>query len=142
KRLEEAGKAAGRFRAVLWQQGESDVIERVSAETYVANIKKIREALAQDWGFEPPWLLAKSTLHPTVYNDPAQEGVIRSAIGQLWGLPGFRRGPDTDILDGENRGPIGSRQHFSEIGQRRAGLMWFASVWGELHREAPHLKTP
>lgn len=142
ERLKAAGKAAGRFRAVLWQQGESDVIERVSAETYVANIQKIREGLAHEWGFAPPWLLAKSTLHPTVYNDPAQEGVIRTAIGRLWSLPGFRRGPDTDILDGENRGPVGSRQHFSEIGQRRAGLLWFASVWEELHREAPHLKTP
>jgi hypothetical protein len=45
----------------------------------------------KEWGFDPDWLLAKSTLHPTVYNDPEAEGRIRSAIeasviGRLLGL--------------------------------------------------------
>ena len=38
---------------------------------------------AKAWGFEPPWLLAKSTHHPTVYHDPAGEGCIRNAIDEL-----------------------------------------------------------
>lgn len=133
EQLRDAGKEAGRFRAVLWQQGESDVIEHRSTEYYVQNLVTIRERLATDWGFSPPWLLAKSTLHPTVYKDIEGEARIRAAIDQLWGMPGFRPGPDTDILGGENRGPIGTRQHFSGIGQRRAGLMWFAAVWCELN---------
>jgi hypothetical protein len=119
---------------VLWQQGESDVIEHRSTEYYVKNMKTIREALAKEWGFDPPWLLAKSTLHPTVYNDAAAEGRIRAAIDQLCTLPGFRPGPDTDILAGDNRGGLGTRRHFSGIGQRRAGLMWFAAIWHELNR--------
>jgi hypothetical protein len=65
-------------------------------------------------------LLAKSTHHPTIYNDPVGEGHIRGAIDELVKLPGFRAGPDTDTLTGENRGDAKSRRHFSGIGQRRA----------------------
>lgn len=137
RNLEGAGKAVGRFRAVLWQQGESDVIEKVATETYVANLRAIRAGLARTWGFEPPWLLAKSTLHPTVYNDPVHEGMIRDAIDRLCGTETFRPGPDTDILGGENRGGPMTRRHFSEIGQKRAGLLWFAAVWAELEHPSP-----
>lgn len=135
QQLSAAGKSIGRFRAVLWQQGESDVIEHRSTEYYADNMTRIRQSLARDWGFEPPWLLAKSTLHPTVYNDPAGEGRIRAAIDKLWATPGFRPGPDTDILDGESRGGLGTRRHFSGIGQRRAALLWFAAIWQELNRD-------
>jgi Carbohydrate esterase, sialic acid-specific acetylesterase len=134
EQLAAAGKQIGRFRAVLWQQGESDVIEHRSTDYYVQNMLAIRQGLAKAWGFEPPWLLAKSTLHPTVYNDPAGEGQIRLAIDRLSAMPGFRPGPDTDILGGENRGGIDTRRHFSGIGQRRAGLLWFAAIWHELNR--------
>jgi hypothetical protein len=132
--LAEAGQSVGRFRAVLWQQGESDVIEHRSTDYYVQNMVTIRESLARQWGFDPPWLLAKSTLHPTVYNDPEGEGRVRAAVDRLWTMPGFRPGPDTDILAGEHRGGLGTRRHFSGIGQRRAGLMWFAALWQELNR--------
>lgn len=132
--LADAGQSVGRLRAVLWQQGESDVIEHRSTDYYVQNMVTIRESLARQWGFDPPWLLAKSTLHPTVYNDPEGEGRIRAAIDRLWTMPGFRPGPDTDILAGEHRGGLGTRRHFSGIGQRRAGLMWFAALWQELNR--------
>ncbi len=79
-----AGSDVGRFRAVLWQQGESDVIEKVDTATYVQNLIAIRQAAAKRWGLDPPWLLAKSTLHPTVYNDPVHEGQIREAIDRMW----------------------------------------------------------
>ncbi|MFM9961938.1 MAG: exo-alpha-sialidase [Planctomycetaceae bacterium] len=136
-RLVQAGKTLGRFRAVLWQQGESDVIAKTTAETYIANLQTIRESAAKAWGFEPPWLLAKSTLHPTVYNDPAGEGRIRGAIDELLKRPGFRAGPDTDTLTGENRGDAKSRRHFSGIGQRRAAEMWFAVLKRELATATP-----
>lgn len=132
--LATAGSTIGRFRFVLWQQGESDVIERVTTETYVKHLTTIRAELAKQWGFEPLWLPAKSTLHPTVYKRPVEEGAIRAAIDQLWKMPGFHPGPDTDILGRENRGGPTTRRHFSGIGQRRAGLMWFSTVWSELNR--------
>ena len=134
-RLAAAGRAVGRFRFVLWQQGESDVIKKVPAGVYAHNMTLIRRRLEGEWGFNPPWLLAKSTLHPTVYNDPPHEGQIRKAISLLWQQDGFRRGPDTDVLGGENRGGHRSRRHFSAVGQKRAGLMWFAAVWNQLQLE-------
>jgi len=132
--LARAVKKVGRFRAVLWQQGESDVIEGVSTQTYVENLVEIRSSLAEEWGFDAPWLLAKSTLHPTVYHDPQGEERIRAATDRLWRMPGFRPGPDTDILDGAHRGGPDSRRHLTGLGQRRAGLMWFVAVWNELNR--------
>lgn len=140
--LETGGKSAKRFRAVLWQQGESDVIENVSTEKYVENLSRIRSSLSKSWGFDPPWLLAKSTLHPTVYVKPVEEERIRSAIDQLCRTPGFRSGPDTDVLAGENRGGIKSRRHFTGIGQRRAALLWFVAVWNEIHLSAARTDLP
>lgn len=141
-KLADAGAAVGRFRFVLWQQGESDVIENVTTATYVKNLTKIREELAQRWGVEPKWLLAKSTLHPTVYNFPEREQTIRTAIDQLWKQPGFGPGPDTDILDGENRGGPKSRRHFSGIGQRRAALMWLTAIWPALNYDLSPVIQP
>lgn len=128
RRLVDAGSRLGRFRAVLWQQGESDVIAKTTTEAYVANLDRIRESAVRAWGHEPPWLLAKSTLHPTVYQDPEGESRIRSAIDALVTRPGFHAGPDTDTLAGEHRGGPQSRRHFSAIGQRRAGELWHAAI--------------
>ena len=124
KRLVETGKTLGHFRAVLWQQGESDVIAKTTTEKYVANLRAIRRTASAAWRTQPPWLLAKSTLHPTVYNDPAGEGRIRAAIDELTSRPGFQAGPDTDKLDGLNRGDAKSRRHFSALGQKNAAAMW------------------
>ncbi len=122
---------------MLWQQGESDVIEKTSTETYVDNVRTIRDAAFAQWGYSVPWLLAKSTHHPTVYNDPEGEGRIRSAIDALTKLPGFRPGPDTDTLQGENRGDIKSRRHFTGVGQKRAAEMWLAAIKAEFFTSAP-----
>lgn len=129
--LEATQKQPG-FRAVLWQQGESDVIERTSTEQYVRHLVAIRLVLEQQLGRSIPWLLAKSTLHPTVYQRPEEEAAIRAAIDRLVADHGFRPGPDTDLLGGENRGGPESRRHFSPIGQQRAALLWLVAVWNEL----------
>ena len=134
-RLTQAGKSLGRFRAVLWQQGESDVIAKTSTEKYVENLVTIRTAAAKTWGFEPPWLLAKSTHHPTVYNDPDGEGRIRAGIDELVKRLGFRLGPDTDTLKGEHRGDAKSRRHFSGVGQRRAAELWLTAIRQQVLRE-------
>jgi acyl-CoA thioesterase-1 len=136
-RLVEAGQTLGRFRAVLWQQGESDVIAKTSTATYVSNLKTIRHTAADAWNFEAPWLLAKSTHHPTVYNDAAGEGRIRAGYDELVKVPGFASGPDTDTLKGENRGDAKSRRHFSAIGQKRAAEMWFEVLKQQLNTRRP-----
>lgn len=150
RRLVETGAALRRFRAVLWQQGESDVIARTETARYVANVRAIRHAAATAWGTQPAWLLAKSTLHPTVYTDPAGEGRIRAAVDELAARPGFSPGPDTDTLTGEYRGGAQSRRHFSAAGQAKAAELWAAVL--TKHVAAPprveemladlHLLTP
>ena len=131
-RVLRAGKQVNVYRAVLWQQGESDVLSKNTTEGYVANINRIRDTAAKAWGDSPPWLLAKSTHHPTVYNDPEGEGRIRAGIDELTKQPAFLAGPDTDTLTGDNRGDSKSRRHFTGIGQRRAAEMWIASIRQEL----------
>lgn len=131
-RLMQVGKTLGNFRAILWQQGESDVIAKTTTEKYIANLRTIRDTAVAHWGIAPPWLLAKSTHHPTVYNDPVGEEKIRAATGALWKQQGFLPGPDTDTLRDENRGDQKSRRHFSPIGQQRAAEMWLASIREQL----------
>lgn len=135
KRLIQVGREIGRFRAVLWQQGESDVIENTPTETYIKNMREIRDAAAEGWHFDVPWLLAKSTLHPTVYNDPRGEERIRMGTDQLWKQAGFAPGPDTDLLGGDNRGDAKSKRHFSGLGQRRAALLWFVAIWNQVEKD-------
>jgi neutral ceramidase len=137
KRLILAGMSLKNFRAVLWQQGESDVIAKNSTEGYVNNLLKIQETFAKEVHQDnprnsPPWLLAKSTHHPTVYNEPEAEQRIRAGIDELTKRHPFRLGPDTDTLKNENRGDVNSRRHFSAIGQRRAAEMWLVSIREQL----------
>jgi acyl-CoA thioesterase-1 len=132
QRLLEAGRQTKDFRAILWQQGESDVLEKTNTSTYVERLIEMRSHADKVWDAPRPWLLAKSTLHPTVYNDPIGEANIRKAIESLVMQHGFLRGPDTDRLDGPNRGPMGSRRHFTGLGQRNAATMWFAAISEQL----------
>jgi lysophospholipase L1-like esterase len=134
RRLAATGAELGRFRAVLWQQGESDVIEGTPTDAYVAALRGIRWAAVRSWGFEPPWLCAKSTHHPTVYDDPPGEERIRAAIDRLVALPGFGAGPDTDTLRGEARGGPASRRHFTGAGQRAAARLWAGLLTERLQR--------
>jgi hypothetical protein len=123
-RLHDAGRTLGRFRAVLWQQGESDVLADTSLDDYVDRLREIRAAAVAEWGFAPPWICALSTHHPTVYRKPEAEARIREAIMRVSRLPGFVLGPDTDQLQGPHRGGPQSRRHFSGLGQRRSADLW------------------
>lgn len=135
KRLQQIGKQTAPFRAVLWQQGESDVIEKTAAADYVSRLQQIRSAACDVWQFSPPWFCALSTHHPTVYNRPAEEHSIREAISAVSRLPGFQLGPDTDSLRGENRGGPKSRRHFSPLGQRNAAKLWANTLLKYLNAE-------
>ena len=136
-KLVAAGQKLHRFRGVLWQQGESDVIEKATTEAYVERMTKIRDAAVAGWGHSAPWYLAKSTLHPTVYNDGIHEGRIRMAMDDLVKRHGFQHGPDTDMLANEFRGPTGSHRHFSALGQRQAAAMWFAVLLQSIGQSRP-----
>lgn len=131
------GKNLQSFRGVLWQQGESDVIGKAPTEDYVQRIKQIRESAEKAWGHKSAWFLAKSTLHPTVYNEPLFESKIRAAMDVLVNQHAFQAGPDTDLLDDQYRAPLGSRRHFSAAGQRQAAAVWFAVLMQYLQQPRP-----
>jgi len=132
-----AGRLVGDFRALLWQQGESDVIEAVPTEVYVSRITAIKQELERQWNRAFLWIPAKSTLHPEVYVKPVEEGYIRAAIHELWATPGFAQGPDTDILGGigVHRAVTSASQHFTELGQQQAGLLWCIAIWNVLQNK-------
>jgi lysophospholipase L1-like esterase len=142
KNLHEACDSFSSFRGVLWQQGESDVIDKRPTEKYVQNLLAIRSAAFEGLAFKPRWWLAKSTLHPTVYVDPQHEHAIRRAYDILVAQHGFDAGPDTDRLGGENRGGPQSRRHFSEIGQVNAAKLWSHLLFHDLTRNSPEHWTP
>jgi len=137
--MAEAARQLGRFRAVLWAQGESDVESGLAAEDGAKRLKQIQKALTGELDFQPDWLVAKSTRHPSAYDQPEREEALRSAIDRLWRRdPTIFPGADTDRLLGEkNRAGIGDSAHFSAEGQRRAAWLWFHAIMAHIeHREA------
>ena len=118
-------RAAESFRAIMWQQGESDGMWHTETDVYVEGMKKLKRALDDALGFKTKWLVAKSTIHPSVYTDPEHEGKIRAADDILWNTDGFYPGPDTDTLTGDCRdAPQTFSGHMTEKGQLMAGQLW------------------
>jgi hypothetical protein len=125
-----SAQEVGRFLAVLWQQGESDVIEDTPPATYKQNIRTIQQEFCAQTGKHHPWVLALSTMHPTTYIKPKQEHAIRQALLELSNEPGFLLGPDTDILGGSHRAAgEDTGRHYSRTGQRLAGWLWATVLW-------------
>lgn len=141
KQLLHAGQSVGDFRALLWQQGESDVIEATPTDVYISRLIAIKDELERQWGHSFLWMPAKSTLHPEVYSKPLEEGWIRAAIHELWDTTGFASGPDTDILGGIglHRAVTANSQHFTLLGQQQAGLLWCISIWNMFQRRETHV---
>lgn len=138
ERLVDAAQQAGDFRYLLWQQGESDVIEKTGTEQYAQRIVEIKKEFDSRLGRQTKWVLAKSTYHPSVYDEPEEEQKIRDAVDRLWRENGFLQGPDTDILGklGVYRSGLdGASGHFTALGQETAGLMWFSTIWNHLQRK-------
>lgn len=140
---------AGDYRALLWQQGESDVAYGTTTEEYVDALVAMRAALAERTGLDRPWLVAQSTHHPTGERDERDEIPVRTAHRRLGTMPGFRPGPDTDSLRGpDHRAGWFRGAHFTERGQRSAGLLWAAEVHVLLRElagsvtESPAARTP
>jgi len=125
--LVEGVRVAGDVRAVLWQQGESDAQAGTATPDYVAGLRALRADFCAATDRDRPWVLAKSTHHPTG-DGPADAGVaVRTAVHQLCGEPGFVAGPDTDALHGEDyRARWHHGAHFTALGQVTAGRMWAA----------------
>jgi hypothetical protein len=127
--LVDAVEQVGDYRALLWQQGESDVAHGTTTDEYVDALVALRSALVERTDIDRPWLVARSTHHPTGEDREEREVAINQAQQLLAGLPGFRPGPDTDSLRGsDHRAGWFRGAHFTAQGQQAAGLMWAGEV--------------
>jgi len=114
--------SARRYRAVLWHQGESDVVDAFTMGHSLANL---RDVVAASRKIRPgiPWIMARNSLNTaTPYAAQpvrlAQETLIRS--GEV------APGPDTDVLRDH---PAWIREaDFVGEGLQRHGELWFPPV--------------
>ena len=132
-----AANDVGDFRAILWQQGESDLKAGTGAEEWRTGFLALRDAASAALGKSSDWLVAKSTYLPTAYHKPEQEARYRAIIDELRTMDGIFAGADTDLLAGPSRSPTGRSQHLTEQGQEAAAFLWAASILNHLERRSP-----
>jgi hypothetical protein len=138
QRLIERGRGLGegRFRAVLWHQGESDNHQpegrNISPQQYQEYLRRVIRGSRTDWGWNVPWFVALAS-----YHTPEQTGSPELRAAQM-GLTrnGFAlAGPDTDALDGPFRESQGRGVHFNRRGLVRHGELWEEKVGPWLERQ-------
>ena len=131
--LVDAVALVGDYRALLWQQGESDAMCGTSTGEYVEQITKVRATLVEQTGVDRPWLVAKSTHHPSDDDREKDETAVHAAQEQVAAMPGFRAGPNTDALRGSDyRAGTYRGAHFTALGQATAAQMSAAEGHGLL----------
>jgi hypothetical protein len=120
-RVNQLGK--GGFRALLWHQGETDVLAKNM--NYFEDLKNIIRASNYQAGWQFPWFVAQAS-----YLDPPRpaDATIRAAQKRLWDESVALEGPDTDTLIGDNRDFEGKGTHFSPKGLKAHGQMWAEKV--------------
>jgi hypothetical protein len=112
----------GGFRAVLWQQGESDVLGGLSEEQSFTNLKSLIQA-SRAVTPGSVWVVARNSLKTqTPYAQLPVRRAQESIIGEGLALPG----PDTDQVR-ENPKWVG-KADFGAGGLRRNGELWFEAL--------------
>ena len=144
-RLSRAARNVGRFRAVLWHQGESDAVAGTSASDYQSRLEAIIAQFATDVGTPVPWLVSNASFTPGALGtdtvaatcelkaapieNRAKMLPIRSAQQNLWKNGRALRGPDTDPYIGPfYRFAEGACVHLSNNGLNVVGQLWYKSV--------------
>jgi hypothetical protein len=118
------------FRAVLWDQGESDARQDDPTRTlpgrlYRIYLEKLIIASRHEIGWAAPWFVAQAS-----YHGPGDEGSpeIREAQASTWKDGVALEGPDSDALQGDWRDDGGRGVHFSGPGLREHAARWTAKV--------------
>lgn len=115
------------FAAVLWHQGESDSINGTSRANYKTKMIQLRNKFVQETGCDRPWVTAQASFVPAVFNTPAsQMAAVAAAQQDLWLEPGFKQGPNTDVLTGTQY--RFDTLHFSLQGLKTHGQLWAEKV--------------
>jgi lysophospholipase L1-like esterase len=114
--------------AVLWQQGEADMLRGTAAGTYVEELRTLRRLL-DGYGVDAPLFVAKST-----FCRWEGTGAIRRALERNRDALAADRifaGPDTDTL---RKGFRSDSCHFNGAGIERAAAMWAEVIKPALFR--------
>jgi peptidoglycan/LPS O-acetylase OafA/YrhL len=114
--------------AVLWQQGEADMLRGTPASTYVDELRALRRLL-DGYGIDAPLFVAKST-----FCRLEGTGAIRRALERKRDALAADRifaGPDTDSL---REGFRSDSCHFNGAGIERAAAMWAEVIQPTLFR--------
>jgi peptidoglycan/LPS O-acetylase OafA/YrhL len=126
--LEQIASSGLAVKAVVWQQGEADMLAGTDSSAYQAGLDALRKTL-QRHSIDAPLYLAQST-----YCRQLGSGAIRRSIQDYLAANtgrGFQPGPDTDRLLGEDRY---DGCHFSRLGLWKAAALWAAVLEPALQR--------
>lgn len=106
------------YKAIIWENGQTDVANGVSSAQYQANIITI-QGLFAEVGFAVPFFIAQSTMDTNATNS-----TIRAAQAALVNNSALRyAGPDLDTLTGgTNLQADGT--HFNDTGNTSAATLW------------------
>lgn len=136
--LKQRCTSLGKFRAILWHQGESDAVGGMSSDEYVKLFGRMHDALRDATKVDAPWIVANASFVPGA--EPAQLAGVRAAQRELWKRGLALQGPDTDDMQGALRHSK-DHIHFSKAGLEAHGARWFAMVWAELFAQPALVKA-
>jgi Carbohydrate esterase, sialic acid-specific acetylesterase len=74
--LHAAQSVSGRFRAILWHQGESDALRPNTQDQHYGNMKRIITTLNQDLGISAKWFVANASYYPRSQKNYGQGDVL------------------------------------------------------------------
>jgi hypothetical protein len=126
------------FRAVLWNQGESDAEQpdpkrSLSGKQYRDYLEQLILASRREIGWDAPWFVALVSSHG---GEEVPE--MRAAQKSLWDEHIALEGPDSDALRGDLRDGV----HFSGKGLREHGARWAEKVAPWLERQTAQSASP
>jgi len=128
KRLKNALTVVGPrgARAILWHQGEDDVVWGTSADQYAERLKAIINQSRLDAGWPIPWVIAAVSYVPQRGYEAKSAAVREGQRKVIDGMTVFP-GPRTDDLIGSTLRYDGV--HFTEAGLREHARRWAAVMW-------------
>ncbi len=112
-------------RAVLWHQGESDMVGGTSTEDYIDTLNEVITASRIEAGWQLPWIVARASYIPG-YDDENLERIVSAQQAVIDSDPYTYEGPYTDNLTGEEW--RWDTVHFSEAGLIEHATRWDISI--------------
>jgi hypothetical protein len=128
-KLVSTSKQIGKFRAVLWHQGESDNHQppdrEISPALYTKYLQRVIDASRAQAGWQVPWFVALASYHTPEDRGSAE---LRAAQRSLAADGLALQGPNTDELGPEFREDKGRGVHFNARGLQKHGELWADKV--------------